>query len=379
MRLSTQLEWATTRKNGLDSETQQSLQSTAHEAHQNAHKRDLLLKKIRQLEGFQQFLLPKTISELSTASERGPVVIVNASLRKSSIPCAGPDTIAWTIVPFMGRGDIDRLHGQREGGSAGLEEDFAHILSELWLRLVKPVLEALAITTPTKNNLPRIWWCPTGLLTLLPIHAAGLYGKAALIQGLRPTSQPAQELQLLAVAQPSADGQSHIPGTKDEIKRIEESRVEEGMMKSAFVHFACHGVQDVNTPTESALLLAGSSKLTLERIIQLSLPHADLAFLSACQTATGDKKFQEESVHLAAGMLLAGYRGVIATMWSILDNDAPQVAEDVYKHLFKTSPIDPTRAAEALYFAVRNLRERSDSEGKKKSFFDWVPFIHVGV
>jgi CHAT domain-containing protein len=220
---------------------------------------------------------------------------------------------------------------------------------------------------------------------------------AALIQGLRPTSQPAQELQLLAVAQPSADGQSHIPGTKDEIKRIEEcargkislcsllehdatvARVEEGMMKSAFVHFACHGVQDVNTPTESALLLAGSSKLTLERIIQLSLPHADLAFLSACQTATGDKKFQEESVHLAAGMLLAGYRGVIATMWSILDNDAPQVAEDVYKHLFKTSPIDPTRAAEALYFAVRNLRERSDSEGKKKSFFDWVPFIHVGV
>ncbi|KAJ7898481.1 CHAT domain-containing protein [Mycena leptocephala] len=258
-----------------------------------------------------------------------------------------------------------------------------------------------------------IW---VGPLIFLPIHAAGLYGKedffgsklsdyvissytpslAALIQGFRPTPQPVQGMQLLAIAQSFADGQSLIPGTRDEIKRIQEcargkipvcslveheatvARVEEGMAKSSLVHFACHGIQDMHTPTESALLLAGSSRLTLKRIIQLSLPHADLAFLSACQTATGDRKLVE-SVHLAAGMLLAGYRGVIATMWSIMDNDAPQVAEDVYEHLFKTSPPDPTRAAEALHLAVRNLRERSDSEGKKKSFFDWVPFIHVGV
>ncbi|KAJ7703440.1 hypothetical protein B0H14DRAFT_2230098, partial [Mycena olivaceomarginata] len=58
-----------------------------------------------------------------------------------------------------------------------------------------------------------------------------------------------------------------------------------------------------------------SSQLTLSRIIQLNLPHAVFAYLSACQTATGEQKLQEESVHLAAGILLAGYRGVIATMW----------------------------------------------------------------
>jgi hypothetical protein len=54
-------------------------------------------------------------------------------------------------------------------------------------------------------------------------------------------------------------------------------------------HFACHGIQDRSTPTESALLLAGNSQLTLSTIIQLNLPHADLAFLPACQTATGNK------------------------------------------------------------------------------------------
>ncbi|KAJ6548953.1 CHAT domain-containing protein [Mycena capillaripes] len=130
-------------------------------------------------------------------------------------------------------------------------------------------------------------------------------------------------------------------------------------MKSSWVHFACHGVQDGSTPTDSALLLAGSSKLTLEGSIHLNLPHADLAFLSACQTATGDKELRCESVHLAAGMLLAGYRRVIATMWSIMDNDAPQAAKDVYEHLFKTLPPDSTRAAKVLHVAVKNLRESS--------------------
>ncbi|KAJ7863558.1 hypothetical protein B0H13DRAFT_1457102, partial [Mycena leptocephala] len=65
----------------------------------------------------------------------------------------------------------------------------------------------------------------------------------------------------------------------------------------------------------------------------LSLPHANLAFFSACQTAMGSNDLQDESVHLSADMLLAGYRGVIGTMWSIMDNDTPQVAGDVYAHL----------------------------------------------
>jgi CHAT domain-containing protein len=201
-------------------------------------------------------------------------------------------------------------------------------------------------------------------------------------------------MQLLVVAQPSASGQHYIPGTQKEITRIQQladgklpvlrfdgqmatpDSVQHGMRQCSWVHFACHGIQDVTEPTESALLLAGNSHLTLSKIIQLALPHADLAFLSACQTATGDKSLQEESVHLAAGMLLAGYRGVIATMWTIMDDDAPQVAGDVYEHLFKTSPPDPTRAAEALHLAIQKLRERS---GTTKSLFRWVPFIHVGV
>jgi hypothetical protein len=59
-----------------------------------------------------------------------------------------------------------------------------------------------------------------------------------------------------------------------------------------------------------------------------------------------------------------------------MDNDAPQVAGDVYAHLLEASPPDPTRAAEGLHLAVRKLREESRG---KKSFLHWVPFIHFGA
>ncbi|KAF8174788.1 CHAT domain-containing protein [Mycena galopus ATCC 62051] len=329
--------------------------------------------------------------------------ILHVPLRDFTIREA--QTLAKTLAPIVGTtGRNDRLHGSCEGEMAP-EDTFSQILSELWFKIVCPVLNALAITTPVSQDLGRIWWCPTGPLAFLPIHAAGLYGKdqafgsklsdflissytpslTALIQGFRPQSKSQAELQVLAIAQPLAEGQSYIPGTQDEIRCIMQhakgkvhvleldnnmatiGKAQKGMKDSRWVHFACHGGQSTS-PTESALLLAGSSRLTLSNIIELSLPNADLAFLSACQTATGSQELQDESVHLTAGMLLAGYRGVIGTMWSIMDNDAPQVASDVYAHLLETSPPDPTRAAEALHLAVQKLQEQP---GTQKSFLHW--------
>ncbi|KAF8174205.1 CHAT domain-containing protein [Mycena galopus ATCC 62051] len=434
--LSAQLDGSGIRTSHSDTNTygtQESLQSIVNQAHQNSLARERLLRKIRALKGFERFLLPKTISELSQAAQQGPVVVLNisklfvtnqcdalvlmSSLNDEVIHIPLPNfkledarSTTQSLNHLVGRGG--RLHGQREGQING-EDEFAHHLSKLWLEVVRPVLDRLAITNPTTTNFPRVWWCLTGPLAFLPIHAAGLYGKdnifgsklsdfvissytpsmTALIEGHRSHSKSEKALQLLAIAQPSASGQAHIPGTRDELDHIQRlangkvhvlrldghmatvDSVRQGMKDSRWVHFACHGVQNLLHPTESALLLAGSSHITLSDIIQLPLPDADLAFLSACQTATGDKSLQEESVHLAAGMLSAGYRSVIATMWTIMDKDAPQITRDFYEHLFKTLPPDSTQAAEALHLAVQKLREGSD----KKSFSHWVPFIHVGI
>ncbi|KAJ6536121.1 CHAT domain-containing protein [Mycena capillaripes] len=431
--LSAQLEGSGIRASDSDrieSSTQQSLQSVAENAHQSAYEREELLKQIRALPGFSRFLLPKTFSELSQAAQQGPVTILNVSKKQCDALVLRPgcknEVLHIPLPNFKAEdaGNQAKALGEIVGRSERLfmrqedhlkpEDLLKHNLAELWFGIVKPVLDGLGITTPTKSNMQRVWWCPTGPLSFLPIHAAGLYGLqdasgsklsdfvissyapslTALIEGFRLPSKSPKAPQLLAVAQASASGQVHIPGTLEEISHIQRlatgrlpvlrldknmatvESVKQGMIDSRWAHFACHGVQNVTTPTESALLLAGSSRLTLSNIIQLALPHADLAFLSACQTATGDKSLEEESVHLAAGMLLAGYRGVIATMWTIMDKDAPQVASDVYEHLFTTSPPDPTRAAGALHLAVQKLREKSS---KKTPFFHWVPFIHIGV
>ncbi|KAF8137754.1 CHAT domain-containing protein [Mycena galopus ATCC 62051] len=431
--LSSQLDQAgshTTDSPPIWSGTEQSLQSIANQAHENAVAQDNLLKKIRALEGFERFMLPKPITELSTAAHRGPVIILNSTNSQCDALILRPnhgDKVIHVPLPHFNSADVasmvqsfshlvrgsgpSRLGARREG-QLNSEEEFEQTLSKLWEDIVRPVLNRLGMLTPSKTNLPRIWWCPTGPLSFLPIHAAGLYGKhdtfgsklsdyaissytpslTALMEAARPHTEPTNTMQLLAVAQPSALGQTYIAGTMEEIDHIQRivngrisilrlekdmatvKDVQQGMRDSRWVHFACHGVQNVLHPTESALLLAQNSCLALSNIIQLELPHADFAFLSACQTAMGDKDLQEESVHLAAGMLLAGYRGVIATMWTIMDTDAPQVTSDVYEYLFKTSPPDTTQAAEALHLAVQKLRN-----GSKKSFSHWVPFIHVGV
>ena len=198
---------------------------------------------------------------------------------------------------------------------------------------------------------------------------------------------------ILAVAQAQQTNNdfSALPGTSEEIKIVRKRALEhsvdivisedgqgtvkhilEEMKVCNWVHFACHGTQDLNDPTKSAFILADGN-LELAEIIKYPLPHAQFAFLSACQTATGDIKLAEESVHLAAGMMLAGYRSVIATMWSIIDKDGPKVADAVYAELLKDGRADHTRAAYALHFAMQKLRLSG------APFMAWMPFIHMGM
>ncbi|KAF8443866.1 hypothetical protein L210DRAFT_3643456 [Boletus edulis BED1] len=134
------------------------------------------------------------------------------------------------------------------------------------------------------------------------------------------------------------------------------------------------GPFDAKNPTDSGLCLADERRLKISDIIGLSRSRGGLAFLSACQTATGDEGLSDEAIHITAGMLFAGYGGVIGTMWSISDTLAPIVARDVYEHLFRngTRP-DYREAAWALHEAIGRQRDG------ELSFNEWVPFIHVGL
>jgi CHAT domain-containing protein len=193
------------------------------------------------------------------------------------------------------------------------------------------------------------------------------------------------------VIQPSAPGASHIPHTKRELECIQrhigsqahvvlnghegtKQKVKNAMGDCNWLHLACHGSQRQEEPTKSGLFLE-DGHLTLEEITKLDLPNAEFAYLSACQTTTGEERLSDEAVHIAAGMLLAGYRGVVATMWSIEDDLAPEVADEFYRRIMehKGRP-DNRKAAEALHYSVQMLRKK-----KEIPLASWIPFVHMGV
>jgi len=268
----------------------------------------------------------------------------------------------------------------------------------------------------------RIWWCPTGPLAFLPIHAAGIYEQGNGLPGnflsefavssyiptvsVREASNSVDSCHdvptgLLMVSQPNTPGMAKIPFARDEVERIKKqlgvrgipsctlddenatvNHVLESMEKYPCVHLACHASQHTETPLKSSIHLH-DGRLELSEIMKKNLHNSDFAFLSACQTSKGDAKLPEEVVHLASGMLAAGYRSVVGTMWSVFDEHCPDLAEYFYESLLEDTTnegskiVDGSQAARALHNATKRLRE--NVSGSPYSFLAWVPYIHITI
>jgi CHAT domain-containing protein len=266
---------------------------------------------------------------------------------------------------------------------------------------------------------PRIWWCPTGPLSFLPIHGAGTYGAPHpesvldyVVSSYTPNvtaltrrfedRRPIDEtvVGLFLTSQPHGIPESPIPGTTREIQKIYQATLDHGvrvtklegdevspeecldyMERFSCVHLACHGSQNAENRLSSKFIFHRGT-LDLSAILKKDLKNADLAFLSACQTSTGDEKLSEEAVHLAAGMFAAGYRRVVGTMWAIGDATAQGVAVEFYDYLFKHMEesggkrFDGSLSAYALHHAVQELRKTTDDS--ETSLLAWLPFVHFG-
>jgi CHAT domain-containing protein len=256
-----------------------------------------------------------------------------------------------------------------------------------------------------------VTWCLAGPLTFLPLHAAGIYDRKAaenprlsdfVVSSYTPSLSALLDAnerhskhphttapRLLAISQSKTPGQAHLPGVVREVESLrkifpglewldgEDARrtsVLGALKKHRWAHFACHAIQNTESPANSAFLMH-DAPLELFDIMRSSFSHAELAVLSACQTATGDTKLPQEAVHLAAGMLFSGYSSVVATMWSINDDDGPLLARELYSHLVGQAGGDVRQTAYALHHAVKILR---DTVGETE-FVRWVPFIHLGL
>ncbi|KAF8600151.1 TPR-like protein [Ceratobasidium sp. AG-I] len=403
-----------------NSSHEHSLEDTARRHRRLAEKWEKLVEMVRQLPGFGSFLRPKSASDLMLSAQSGPVVIVNVHESRCDALIVRPGCKELSHVPLKrftnkkatqigvrweqlvrSEGSIDRAYIPPPKSDLLLEST----LAVLWEEVASPVLTHLGYTNCLRtDNLPRVTWCTTGSLSFLPLHAAGNYGAQVMIYNyvvssytpmlsvlLQPTNPVNSFSGLLAVGQKSTPGQKPLPFTEVELACIQDlfkehvvtqldgdkatpSAVLAEMEKHSWVHLACHAIQNTLKPTESAFHLHGGT-LDLATITQKQLKQAELAFLSACETATGDERLPDEAVHLAAGILISGYRTVIATMWSIEDNDAPLIAEKVYEHLLEGGTPCAQNAAVAVHKATECLRAKVGV----KEFAKWAPYIHIGL
>ncbi|KZV61916.1 hypothetical protein PENSPDRAFT_712980 [Peniophora sp. CONT] len=404
-------------------------------------KYDAILKEIRNCTGLGAFLRPETsdtlsIGSLQTQLMNGAIVCINVdNARCDALVLFAPGinkmTVSHVDLPDLSLKraiDLRRLWtAHLKNGmvratsliSLGPEEPPLHtILESIWSWIVNPILDALDLAALTRNDLlPSVTWCLTGPLTQLPLHAAGVYSDplgprlynlvvssytssfSAIVRSAEGVASHQAAPRTLILTQPNTPGlQSPLPGTKAEGRDLQDflstSQIENQLLeheqatvasvRSAlnqypWVHIACHGKQHLGDATQTAFSLY-DGPLSLADLMGTVSKDAELAFLSACQTATGDEKNPEESMHLAAGMLAVGFKGVVATMWSIGDRDAPIVVEAYYRELLKlrgsgTLARGQTGAAYALHEAVRVLRERVGED----EFLTWAPFVHFGV
>jgi CHAT domain-containing protein len=58
--------------------------------------------------------------------------------------------------------------------------------------------------------------------------------------------------------------------------------------EATILHLACHGYQDPENALSNGFVMS-DKMLTIERLMQVPLPRAFMAFLSACDTAKGDQ------------------------------------------------------------------------------------------
>jgi CHAT domain-containing protein len=135
---------------------------------------------------------------------------------------------------------------------------------------------------------------------------------------------------------------------------------------AGWAHFACHAMPNHDDPAHSQLLLH-DGPLTVAELGRMDLPHAYLAYLSACSTATSVPTLLDEAVSVAAAFQLAGYAHVIATLWPISDALAPNTARHIYTNITTVGP------AVAVHDTVRAIRERLPAYPHL-----WASHIHLG-
>ncbi|PVI03265.1 hypothetical protein DM02DRAFT_698160 [Periconia macrospinosa] len=404
------------------------------EAEQNFNQ---LLTRIRAQPGFKNFLLPPTVQELMAAANPDPIIVVNASSYRCDAFLIERSQIRVLELPGLTLKELQerarKLRLSRFTGAFSL----LPLLEWLWDVVAGPCLDALGFKNPICDDTwPRVWWIPTGILSQLPLHAAGRHRGGstetvldrvmssyassikALIHGCRQRGQntpPSDRALLISMSEtPGLPMSGSLPFTKGEVEmltnlcpslqlkpvqlKVRKEDVLKQLQDCRIFHFAGHGRSDPMEPSQSCLLLEDwqINPLTVgdlrDHRLQENPPF--LGYLSACSTGANEAdELVDEGIHLISALQLAGFRHVIGTLWEVSDEHCVDVARVVYETIRDEGMTD-VAVCRGLHRAVRALRDgriESSGEGRTATLVScgapaedllspyWIPYVHFGV
>jgi CHAT domain-containing protein len=146
------------------------------------------------------------------------------------------------------------------------------------------------------------------------------------------------------------------------------------------IHLATHGVLDNRQPLYSHLLLTKTNDdpendglLEAREIMNMDL-RADLAVLSACETANGRIREGEGVVGMSWAFFVAGTRSMLVSQWKVNSESTSQLMMAFYESLESPNKPSQSKKAEALREAALKLfRDR-----KYRHPFYWAGFVLIG-
>lgn len=415
---------------------------------------DELVAQVRELEGFEDFLRSPPLEKLLPAADKGPVAIINVSQWRCDALIVRADGVTVRELPDLSaeyavhlanyymitlqvvdaaaedylraqaaeEDDADAAQRETEAALAldAAVEQVDRMLTNLqrymWEAIAAPVLDTLGFTrTPAGDTAtwPRMWWCPTGPLTVLPLHSAGFHDDPddttrravidrvvssytptlrALLEARSPRSSAGStqdadgEGRLLIVSLDDTPGQRPLDGTRERValRAIPQERRTElegpratrqdvlaALSSHRWVHFSCHGDQDLHDPSRGGLRMY-DEMLTIADASAAEF-RGDYVGLAACKSAVGGVKLLDEAITLAAALHYIGYRHVVATLWSVDDDASSDVFTAMYQRMIADGKMRPDLAAVALHDVVRSLRGRDFASPRA-----WTPFTHTG-
>jgi CHAT domain-containing protein len=179
-----------------------------------------------------------------------------------------------------------------------------------------------------------------------------------------------------------------LPHVKNEVEKINDKVSSQLLLNQKFtkealqkqisktpfpvVHLATHG--EFNSKAEKTFVLTWDGRLNVKELgnilqsrQQRSNNPIELLVLSACKTASGDKR---APLGLAGVAVRSGARSTIASLWAVDDKATSQLMIDFYEEL--TQP--GVSKAEALRKAQINTLQKSDFQHP----YYWAAFVLIG-